>query len=297
MKDDVTLARWLNDEMDERELKEFMASPGFETYRKIREYSAQLEAPAFKHELAFDKIKAANKKPARIVKLNPWVGRIAAVLILALGAAFYLFTTHITTELAPNAATASFILPDNSSVQLNAGSTAAFKEWNWSSNRKLTLKGEAYFRVAKGKTFDVVTATGTVTVVGTQFNVKARGSRLDVTCFEGKVRVASGSHSIMLTPGESVAYENGAALKLPIVKDTQPRWINHEADFNAETLGGVVAELERQYNVDLKLKANRNKRFTGTIPTDDLDNALEILKIAYNLRIEKQGNTIILVDE
>ncbi|PHK13700.1 hypothetical protein VF12_41250, partial [Nostoc linckia z15] len=74
MKDDVTLARWLNDEMDERELKEFMASPGFETYRKIREYSAQLEAPAFKHELAFDKIKAANKKPARIVKLNPWVG-------------------------------------------------------------------------------------------------------------------------------------------------------------------------------------------------------------------------------
>ena len=297
MKEDVTLARWLNDEMDEQELKEFMASPGFETYRRIKEYSAQLQAPAYDAEPLYDKILRNRTKETKVRSLNPWIGRIAAVLFVALGAAFYLYTIHVSKEFSGFGQTASFILPDNSSVTLNAGSEASFKEWNWSNNRKMTLNGEAYFKAAKGKTFDVVTPQGTVTVVGTQFNVKSRGNRLDVTCYEGKVRVTCNGNTVLLTPGESIACEDGILKNLPETKLQQPGWTTGETEFTAETLAHITAELERQYNITIKLTAERNKRFTGTIPTNDLDNAIKILEIAYNLRTEKQGNTIILTGE
>ena len=33
-----------------------------------------------------------------------------------------------------------------------------YKKWNWENNRKLNLNGEAYFKVTKGKTFEVAIA-------------------------------------------------------------------------------------------------------------------------------------------
>ena len=43
-------------------------------------------------------------------------------------------------------------LPDHSEVVLNADSEITYKKSNWDTNRKLELQGEAYFKVAKGKT-------------------------------------------------------------------------------------------------------------------------------------------------
>lgn len=302
MNEDVTLAKWLNNEMNDKELQEFILTPEYATYNKIKEYSAQLTAPEADMDALYQNI-TRNKNRAKQVKvrrLNPWLPRVAAILVIMFSAAFFLYASHTTSQMAAAGQRDNFLLPDYSEVVLNAGSEANYKEFNWSSNRRLELNGEAYFKAAKGKTFDVVTPHGTVTVVGTQFNVKARNGRLDVTCFEGKVKVTAGNEVVFLTPGKSVAYENGKNLNVADDKNLTPGWINYEVSFSKESLQNIVSELERQYGTTITFSGSNvpAKRFTGTIPMNDMNTALDIIQGVYHLKSAKAGNnTIILSSE
>lgn len=296
MKDDNMLVKWLNNELDEKELKAFMATPEYATYNKIKEYSAQLSVPEADMDALYARIEANKNRGSKVRTLSPWVARIAAMLILALGATYFVYTTKTTTQLADAGERTEFLLPDNSSVTLNAGSQADYKAWNWKNNRKLQLDGEAYFKVAKGQTFDVVTTMGKVTVVGTQFNVKARDNRFDVTCFEGKVKVTSNGDTILLTPGMSVAFENGKQINLPTDDNTQPGWLTYEVNYQGETLERIVNEMERQYRIDIELtdKQIAAKKHSGSIPMNNIGDALEIIETAHDLKSQKTGNKIIL---
>lgn len=298
MKDDTMLARWLDGELDEKELKAFMASPEYDTYRKIKEYSAQLTVPEGDMDSLYARILSnRNREQKKVRTLNPWISRVAAMLIMALGITYFFYTTNTTTQLAENGQRADFLLPDNSEVVLNADSKAEYRTWNWDDNRKIELEGEAFFKVAKGQTFDVVTDLGTVTVVGTQFNVKARGDRFDVTCFEGKVKVTTSKDEILLLPGETVAFEKGKSLNTTAEEGDQPGWITYETYFAAETLTNVIAEMERQYKVDIELNAQVENTYVGRIPMNDIDTALELIQTNYHLKSEKAGNKIILTLE
>jgi ferric-dicitrate binding protein FerR (iron transport regulator) len=296
MKDDNMLAKWLNNELDEKELKAFRATPEFTTYNKIKEYSAQLTVPEADMDALYARIEVNKNRGSKVRTLSPWIARIAAMLILALGATYFVYTTKTTTQLAEAGQRTEFLLPDNSTVVLNAGSEADYKAWNWKNNRKLQLDGEAYFKVAKGQTFDVVTTMGKVTVVGTQFNVKARDNRFDVTCFEGKVKVTSNGNTILLTPGMSVAFDNGKQIPLPSDENTQPGWLTYEVKYQAEMLDRIINEMERQYRVDIELtdKQIAAKKHSGSIPMNNLGDALEIIETAHDLKSHKAGNKIIL---
>lgn len=288
--------------MSEEELRAFQLSPEFDTYRKIKEFSAQLKTPDMNMDAIYAAIVAkrnAVKPVAKTIRLQPWLGRIAAVLVLALGITFFLYTTTTTSLTADAGDRKEFMLPDNSEVVLNAGSEASYKEWNWKNNRQVELDGEAYFKVAKGQTFDVNTALGKVTVVGTQFNVKTHDNRFEVTCFEGKVKVTYNSEEIMLTPGMSVVYEAGETVGTPQITAAQPAWITHEATFYNDSLEDVVAEIERQYNVAIEVKGNidPSNEFVGTVPMRDLDETLDIITAPFQLKAVKTGNKIVLLSE
>jgi transmembrane sensor len=301
MNEDVTLAKWLNDEMDDRELKDFMSKPEYATYSKIKEFSGRLTVPetdmaALYKNISDNKYRTGQRS---VRKLNPWIARVAAILVLALGATFFLYATYTTTQRAAIAGRETFLLPDSSEVVLNAGSEANYREFNWSGNRKLELEGEAYFKVAKGQKFDVVTPFGTVTVVGTQFNVKARNGRLDVVCYEGKVKVTNGTDIVLLTPGKTVAYLDGKNLNVPNAKGTKPGWLNYETYFSKVQLRDVISEMERQYNITISLKniPQPNSPFNGTVPMNNLDMALDALLPVYHLQAKNVGDTIILSAE
>ena len=297
MKDDIKLAKWLDGRMTEKELQEFEALPGFETYRKIKEYSGALTAPDTDIEDIYQNITRNKNRRSSVRKLTPWFAKIAAVLLVTLGLTFFFYTTHTTSNIAEAGTRTEFLLPDNSSVVLNAGSEAEFRTWNWDNNRKVELEGEAFFKVAKGKKFDVVTNLGTVTVVGTQFNVKARENRFDVTCFEGKVIVKSNGKEVTLTPGRSVVFENGKNIIVPLEEGNQPGWITYEVDFHDEKLTNVIDEIERQYDVTIDLPEGSYSNFNGLLPMNDLNTALDNIATIYNLKAEKEGGKIILTSE
>ncbi len=298
MEENYELAKWLAGEMTEQELVVFQSNPEYATYVKIAEYSSQLKAPDFDTDLLYQNTIKHKKATPKVIPLyqNKWV-RIAAVFVVFLGLTLFFRTTVTSTEIASNGTKTKFSLPDNSQIVLNSGSEINYKKWNWDNNRKLDLKGEAYFKVAHGKKFEVNTDLGTVTVLGTQFNVKARNHRFDVTCYEGRVKVVHNNQEVIITKGTSVTFNEDTFEKLSI-KSTKPEWTSNQISFKKEKLQNILDEIQREYNCEISLNSKENEQlFTGTLPADDLKTALNIISSTYHLKISKfETNKITLED-
>ena len=292
------LAKWLAGEMTEEELISFQKTPEYATYAKIAAYSSQLQTPDFDADFIYKNIVKSSKPVAKVLPFyySKWI-KVAAVVVLFSSLAFLFNATITSTEVAENGKKTNFYLPDNSQIVLNSGSEIQYKKWNWDTNRELNLDGEAYFRVAHGKKFEVETKLGTVTVLGTQFNVKSRKNRFEVTCYQGKVSIEHKNQKVIITKGMSVTFENDYFDKHDI-KVVKPEWTNNEIAFKKVNLQTVIDELERQYNVEIVLNCKENtQRFSGILPANDRKAALDIIISIFHLKISKfDSDKIILVD-
>lgn len=290
--DDTFLARWMAGELTPEELQEFQASEDYEVYSKIAGKSKQFLTPEFNTDNLWQKIQE-NKKTGEVRLLNTsslWL-RVAAMAVLILGSyfAFELIVnnaiTRYTTEVAQHQ---EIYLPDQSLVSMNAVSQVTFKPNSWEEYRKVNLTGEAFFKVTKGSTFDVVTPEGTITVVGTQFNVNQRNHLLEVSCYEGTVKVTHDKKVYMLTKGKSVFITPNKTEKLILENAEEPTWLLGESSFTNVTLQNVLDELQRQYLIELTVKSvDLNQHYTGSFTHNNLQTALksvcEPMQISYTV--------------
>lgn len=102
-------------------------------------------------------------------------------------------------------------LPDNSSVQLAAGSTLSYKVSSPdhpSQQRLVSLQGQAFFKVAPDihRPFAVKTKTGIVAALGTSFNVRdyAKEDDFRTTLVSGAIRVHCHGKYEILEPGQEI---------------------------------------------------------------------------------------------
>lgn len=294
MEENYTLVKWLNNELEGEELKAFEASEDFAVYQKIKHYSAELKTPDFNDDKMLQNI--LKTKKSNKISMQKVVLRIAAVLILGFGITLAVKNFASFSEVSANGVQNEFRLPDNSIVLLNASSSAEYKKWNWDNERQIDLDGEAFFKVAKGKKFEVATDLGKVSVLGTQFNVKSRGVRLDVSCYEGKVQVNYQNKLVILTKGMMVSFENGNQIIADETQSTEPEWTQKQIRFSKENLLAILDELNRQYAIKISYKGKPTDQvFSGTIPMNDLDVALEIIATTYHLKISKLSDSNIVL--
>lgn len=292
MEENYKLAKWLNGELTPEELASFESEPDYHLYKKIRDYSSELTLSDFNEQPLLTKILAEKKEPKTVKLPLRWLGRIAAVMVVGLGMYLALTTFSAQTKTAENGKQVSFSLPDNSAVVLNSGSEIRYKKWNWESNRNLTLSGEAYFKVAKGQQFQVTTALGNVRVLGTQFNVRARNNRLDVTCFEGRVQVDYKQQQLIIEKGQTVAFTAGQKIIDTKTELQKPYWTMDQIAFDQATLTDVLDEIERQYNIVIAIETrNSTQLFSGKLPGNDVDIALEAIATTFHLRVIKRSAT------
>lgn len=95
----------------------------------------------------------------------------------------------------------------------------------------------------------------------------------------------------------SVAFRDGKALDIPLKNNTKPEWLSDEMVFYQESLPSIVAEFERQFNIELELNTTGNGQlFTGTIPAKNSDTALQILCTTYHLKPTKVTKTKIILE-
>ncbi|MEM8926835.1 MAG: FecR domain-containing protein [Bacteroidota bacterium] len=282
------LAKWLNNELSEEELAEFKKSAEYASYHRIVDTSKGMKAPEFDVDKVWASIKdITQEKETKVLPLHPFKSflRVAAVIAVLLGGAYFYLNSldeHYTTEFAQQT---EIILPDASEVLLNAGSELSFSEKNWEDNRNLELDGEAYFKVAKGKKFVVSTAIGEVTVLGTQFNVESRKDFFEVTCYEGLVSVTHNNTSHKLPAGSSFVVINGEIKETEAVVDLVPSWTQSESTFKSIPLKYVLAEFERQFNIEVETQnINTEQLFTGTFNNTDINLALESISTPSQIR-------------
>ena len=202
----------------------------------------------------------------------------------------YLLPATIETSIAE---TKKIMLPDSSEIILNAVSKIIYNERTWDKNRKLDLIGEAYFKVRKGSKFDVKTSAGTISVLGTQFNVKQREGFFEVVCYEGLVQVNTPIDNNELPAFHSIRIINGELLRNQFSKEIEPVWLNNESAFTSVPFKQVTNEFERQYNVEIIVKnVNMDKFFTGRFTHDNMVLALKSItipqKISYQITEDQQ---------
>lgn len=297
MKKEKEILKWLNGELSAKEIEDLKQSEDFKTIEKIAHYSAHLATPKVDAQKAL-----AALKERKLTKKEPKVRslfvqnffKVAAVFAVLLTSAYFLFFNNTQTFETGIAQTKSFNLPDNSEVLLNASSKITFNEKNWDKQRDLTLEGEAYFQVEKGKTFSVKTTDGVVKVLGTHFDVKQRNNYYEVSCYEGLVSVTYKEQTVKLPPGKSFRVINKQIEKTEDFDTQTPSWLQKESSFIRVPLNQVIAELERQYNIKIATQdVDTSKLFTGSFTHTNQKTALEAVTIPLQLSYKIKGKNII----
>jgi transmembrane sensor len=243
-------------------------------------------------------ITSAQKQPAKKNIRPLWIWGIAAAASLALLVWINMLTAS-QKVLALAGEQKEILLPEESVVSLNAGSSISFREKSFEADRVLHLEGEAFFKVKPGSTFSVMTENGTVTVLGTSFNVLSRGGRFEVSCYTGKVKVeTTKKDQQIITTGElaikSIEDESLDRDSFTLI-NASPEWTAGRFNFENQPLKEVIAELERQYAIKVRLDpALEELKYTGLFESGDLEKALYLITWPLHLKSTVKGNTVTL---
>lgn len=290
------LAKWLTGELSGAEEEAFRKTPEFRTYQRIIQVADDLEAPHFNTEEALARVKAAkNERDGKVRTLFPrrWLG-VAAAIVLLLSAGWWYWNSLVPTVATGVAQHKEVVLPDASEIALNAGSSLQYEEDDWDRERRIRLEGEAFFKVAKGKTFTVETDAGTVQVLGTQFNVLQRADIFIVSCYEGLVRVGFNGESLELPAGTEYRVVGTKAGKIALPPGGTPGWTRNESTFNSMPLSFVLQEFERQFGVEVSSTGIRKDlSFSGSFSNTNMDLALKSISSPLNMTYKVDGNKVL----
>ncbi|MGF1554606.1 FecR family protein [Paucihalobacter sp.] len=281
---ELLISKWLDNNLNPEEFKAFQQLEDYEDLVKLDRSIQRFKAPEYNAQQELEKtlhhIRTLKTKESSWLK--PLM-RIAAVLVIAFGLYYYIsgLDTNYQTEIAQQIET---LLPDESEIILNSASTLSFNKRNWSKNRLVNLEGEAFFKVAKGSKFKVVTSAGIVSVLGTEFNVKQRDNYFEVYCFEGLVGVETIGETQVLKPGESFRIIDGTIKKITNESAQLPTWLSKESSFDDVPVYLVFEEIERQYSITINSdQIEKTLLFNGTFTHTNLELALKSITIPLNL--------------
>ena len=288
-KDDTFLSKWLNGELSEAEKQAFEATEEGQEFLAMLNASTLLEPTPYDTEAEFSKlnvrIQSGPQQKQVFWRHSGFQLSIAASVALVI-AFVYLFTLGDPTITTGYSEQEIVMLPDGSEVKLNASSQLSYDEKNWADQRSLELQGEAFFDVRKGSKFSVKTPNGNVEVLGTSFNVKARGAGLQVACYTGKVAVEAASVRKQLTPGEQILVKNGEMIAFRKAElDEQPAWTRGITELENVALAEVLDELTFIFGVTVEYDGSLNElTYTGAFPNQNAEAAFKLVFNPLNVQ-------------
>ena len=193
-------------------------------------------------------------------------------------------------------------LPDGTDVVLNSASQLSYLNDFGKKNRCVQLSGEAFFKVAHdgSRTFIVQVGDLEVKVLGTSFNVSAYEDSKDIVVVlqEGKVGVYAQGMSRTMIPGDKLEYNKHThrLITTKVNSEDYIEWTKGNLYFDKESLKNIMGTLSRIYNVEIRFESDKllNERFTGTIPGNGVQSALNMLMLTADFTYEMDGSTIVI---
>jgi transmembrane sensor len=210
-----------------------------------------------------------------------------------------------------NGSKTNLLLPDGSSVCLNAGSRLSYDSLYGSKIREVTLSGEAYFDVVKNpnKPFIIHAGKVNIKVLGTVFDVKSYPGEktMETSLIRGSIEVTIPSVSnkkIILRPNQKLIIDKTETLTNPGNNQTtlihmpmmsiqhlnrigsdsiiaETGWMQNRLYFNDMSLRELLKNMERKYGVSFQVSDSSLYviHFTGSFKDETVTQALDALRL------------------
>ncbi len=262
------------------------------------EYSAEKGYRKLKKKLITKKVKQ--------LSFAKYAAAASVALILSLSAVFYLNKESKMITVATADFTQEIHLPDGSNAMLSHYSSMTYPSAFKKKNRKVEIKGEAYFDVSKDKKRPFIVSTGNIQikVLGTQFNVESypKDDYIKTTLIEGSVSVSNRQNddTIVLLPNESALFcKTSETLQKEYNENVKDiiAWKEGKLIFNNETMNMIAVDLSHYFNVSIIIQDPSLKEYRVTArfeQGESLDEMLNLLQSAANFNWKKTDSTIVI---
>lgn len=196
----------------------------------------------------------------------------------------------------------SIRLSDGSTVHLNSGSALAVAI-NEQSRQLELLKGEALFEVSPdgNRPFRVHAGQGTVTALGTAFNIRLRDQSTQVTVTEHSVvvKLDDSDKTAKLEQGQQLNFDRQHGISDSRVADTYAitAWQRGKLVFQNQALGEVIDELNRYQRGFLMISdaSIADRLVNGVFRTDDPMAVVGALQTSLQLNSTRISDYLILL--
>ncbi len=283
----------------------------FDHFRLIWKNSERLLLPEEIDERAAwrrfqQRVASEEKKPRLVRQMSDGFFRFraAASIILVIGALTlgYLVwdkTNSALVVFASGQVSKADSLPDGSVVTLNKNSEISYAGNLKGNERKISLKGEAFFKVApdRKKPFVVTVNDMTITVVGTAFNVKTSDGNTEVIVESGVVKIKRHNIERLLTKGQKLLTGTSDSLQVePTLDKLYNYYRTKEFVCDNTPLWKLVTILNEAYDVNIVIekKSLNQLPLTTTFSNESLGNVLRVIGETFGITIERRGEDIIL---
>ncbi|MCB0490298.1 MAG: FecR domain-containing protein [Cyclobacteriaceae bacterium] len=257
----------------------------------------------FQNEIARKTEKLEDDSKQRSINIV-WKIAAAVLLVVASGLVVNYFTQQNQAfEFKAEAVPIVVSLPDGSQVSLNRNSSLSYTRSFGDEDRRVSLKGEAFFNVTpnKQKPFVISTNGAQVRVLGTSFNVKGGTNEVEVIVETGLVRLsaADNSKSVDLEPGDRGSFrgETGTIKKESNEDVNYLAWKTKKIIFENAGLERVAEVIEKVYGIDVVISIDVSPECEVTVMFDNqsLDAVLAVLESTLNLTYKREKNKIEIV--
>ena len=193
-------------------------------------------------------------------------------------------------------------LEDGTTVYLNSESELRIPVHFNSKERVVWLTGEAYFSVEheKQRSFTVRTERADISVLGTEFGVRAYADEADLltTLVQGAVEVKSESRMHRIVPGEQAKVDEAGNIEVKEVNvDDYIAWKLGRIVFVNARLEDIMRELQRWYDFKVSYSSPEQKelRFTMDIlKYKEVSDIFDLMEKIKRITFVVEGNHVTL---
>lgn len=203
------------------------------------------------------------------------MGGVAAAVALVAGPVVLRARPDIRVEQTRPGETRQIALNDGTRIELSGGSRLRYDR---NDTRTATLEqGQALFHVRHDPSAPFELRSGAVAIrdMGTVFDVRRQGDRLDVSVAEGAVSLAPLGERIALTAGQGVRLDEGRHRLSRVEVDPAMvgGWREGLLDLDGETVGTIAARLQSAYGMRIAVEGPLvDRNVTGIVRmTGDAD--------------------------
>ncbi|MBN8788276.1 MAG: FecR domain-containing protein [Terrimonas sp.] len=194
----------------------------------------------------------------------------------------------------------SIDLPDGTTVLLNRNASVAIDEKYNMDNRRILLKGSAFFKVAKdpARPFTVAVQQVTTTALGTAFYVHEdlQTRAVTISLLEGSVAVANSRNTAQLIPGQKAICSNTSPIqKAEFLQEQLQQWTAGKIVLKQADFAEIIGVLRMYYNLNVETTSYPGKmKFTGSFDVNHPEELLESLAFTYGLKYDRRKDQLII---